>query len=96
MSANLSRIIGWRTDPQSPSLKIFVCLPDLCANLTYMLVRRLSCLCWKEGDGVTASRADWLTRAAISCQRLERHYSMIMQLVHDQFPVGLTSGISKP
>lgn len=29
----------------------------------------LSCLCWKDGDGVTASSADWLTLAAISCEK---------------------------
>lgn len=41
----------------------------ICSSLTYTVGRMLSCLCWKEGDGVTASRADWFTRAAISCNK---------------------------
>lgn len=36
---------------------------------TYLPGLMLSCRCWKDGDGVTASSADWLTLAAISCKQ---------------------------
>lgn len=37
--------------------------------VAHVLGLKLSCLCWKDGEGVTASSADWFTLAAISCQR---------------------------
>lgn len=37
-------------------------------TLSHLLGRMFSCLCWKDGDGVTASRADWFTLAASSCR----------------------------
>lgn len=36
---------------------------------SHLLGRMLSCLCWKDGDGVTASRAVWFTLAATSWQK---------------------------
>lgn len=36
---------------------------------TDVLGLKLSWRCWNEGDGVTASKADWLTLAAVSCQQ---------------------------
>lgn len=33
---------------------------------THVFGRKLSWRCWNDGDGVTASRADWFTRAAVS------------------------------
>ena len=86
------------TDLESHTeIKPLVCVSAyLCVSPTYMLVRRLSCLCWKEGDGVTASRADWLTRAAISCKRREGHHSVMTRHLATSSGSVLMTGTSMP